>query len=136
MKITPTDYARAYLAAIARAAAAERVQVTRNLWQAVWRRGHFTWAKRIVEQVHQLLRQQAGTVVVEVVTSRALSEAQQGSLRRDLARAVGKPVELACAVKPHLLGGVVVTWDDRRYDASVKGRLEALYRALAGESSH
>ena len=134
MKMQPQQYARAYLSAVASVPPAKRHQVARNLWRAVWRRGHGKWSKHIIVAVQQLIRERSGIVLAEVATPQPLTETQKSNLSRQLAKAVGQPIELVCAVKPHLLAGVVVTIDDRRYDASLKGRLDALYGALAGET--
>ncbi|HAO81845.1 MAG: ATP synthase subunit delta [Parcubacteria group bacterium GW2011_GWD2_43_10] len=135
MKINPTYYARAYLAAVASAPVAKRHEIAHNLWQTVWRHGHFKWYKKIIANVQVLIRQEKGIKLAEVLTPQALSETQKNTLATEIKKAIGQPVELVCSVKPHLLAGMIVTIDDKRYDASLKGRLDTLYKTLAGENN-
>lgn len=135
MKITPTHYAKAYLAAV-KDLPARRTEIAKNLWQSVWHRGHFKWAKLIVTQVEQAIRLDEGKVLVEVATPQPLTEAAKKKLIQTYTQSLGQPVDLLCLIKPHLLAGAVITVNDRRYDASLKGRLDALYRTLAGEQTN
>ena len=135
MKINPTYYARAYLAAVASAPVAKRHATADKLWQTVWRHGHFKWYKKIIANVQVLIRQEKGIKLAEVLTPQALSETQKNTLATEIKKAIGQPVELVCSVKPHLLAGMIVTIDDKRYDASLKGRLDTLYKTLAGENN-
>ncbi len=132
MKFNTATYARAYLSAVSQVPAAKRAEVAHNFWQAVWRRGHFKWRKNILGSVRDLLRQQQGIKVAEVLTAKELTAEQKNSLTKSLSKASGQSIELVCSTKPHLLAGMVVTIDDERYDASLKGRLDSLYGALAG----
>lgn len=133
MKVNPVTYARAYLSAVNSVPVAKRDEVARNLWQAVWRRGHFKWRNNILSSVRALIREQKGIMLAEVSTPRELTESQKNHLADQLSKSSGRSIELACTVKPHLLAGLVVTIEDERYDASLKGRLDALYNTLAGE---
>ena len=135
MKINPTYYARAYLAAVTSVPASKHHEIARNLWQTVWRHGHFKWYKKILASAQVLARQQKGIKLAEVATPGVLSESQKSHLAAEIKKAIGQPVELVCSVKPHLLAGMIITIDDKRYDASLKGRLDALYKTLAGENN-
>ena len=71
-----------------------------------------------------------GAVAAEVVSSSALAPRVVEELRVALERASRKTVELATAVDPELLGGVVVRFAGRTLDGSVRGRLGALRERL------
>lgn len=67
---------------------------------------------------------------VDVATARPLTEAVRKELSQALAELVQKQVELVNSIKPHLLGGTVLTIGDTRLDASLKGRIDDLYNHL------
>ena len=130
MKLSPRSYARAYLALTNGLRGVELEEATATFWQLVWRKRHFTWRQRIVAEVAALWNQAHGVVSADVQAPRPLTKALEGSLEKSL----GAKAEITLRLKPHLLAGVVVTVGDKRYDASLKGRLDALESALAGNS--
>jgi F0F1-type ATP synthase delta subunit len=134
MKSTPARYAQIYLTAASKLPSAKRGEVARTFWQMVWRQGKFKWSRQILAALQQLLRKQKGVVLAHILTPQPLNDSQKHALISQLSQAINKPVELDCQVKPHLLAGMVVTVDDKRYDASLKGRLDSLYTALAGDN--
>lgn len=134
MKIRPNQYARVYLSAVSEATPAKRQEMAKNFWSMVWRRGHMKWSKNIIASVEQQLRDKHGVKLAEITTPQQISEVQKKHITNQLTKATGKDIELVCHVKPHLLAGMVVTIDDERYDASLKGRLDSLYSTLAGDN--
>ncbi len=134
MKSTPRDYARVYLELAHQARAAELSLLARRFWELVWKRRHFAWRQLIIAETEQLMYAQAGLTQVEVATAKPLQPAAAKKLESELKTALGQPVHLNFVVKPHLLAGIMVTTQDCRWDASLKGRLDQLYQALAGES--
>ena len=64
-----------------------------------------------------------------------LSEDERAKLLAILAKAVGREPRLAVSEDPSLLGGFVVQLGSRMFDGSLKGRLERLRVAFAGDTS-
>lgn len=135
MKYTPRTYAQAYLATIASHKSAEVSKITRNFWQLVWRHKHFNWRYQIISEIKKLWLEQHGLVEAEVASARPLTAGVVRDLKKILSLFTGSEVEINSVIKPHLLGGVVVTIDNTRFDASLKGRLDNLYNHLAGLKS-
>jgi F-type H+-transporting ATPase subunit delta len=73
-----------------------------------------------------------GVVAAEAVSAVPLDEAQTRAVASALARASGRAVDLSARVDPRLLGGMLVNMEGRTYDGSVRARLLALRRTLAG----
>jgi F-type H+-transporting ATPase subunit delta len=73
-----------------------------------------------------------GVVAAEAVSATPLDEAQTGAVSRALGAATGHEVDLSSRVDPRLLGGMLVKMEGRTYDGSVRARLLALRRTLAG----
>jgi len=69
---------------------------------------------------------------VVVRTARPLSPEIQDKLRARLAEALGREVVLREEAAPELLAGVELMISGRRLDASLRGRLQRLGRALGG----
>ena len=73
-----------------------------------------------------------GVVAAEAVSATPLDEAQTRDVAQALAAATGHEVDLSARVDPRLLGGMLVKMEGRTYDGSVRARLLALRRTLAG----
>ena len=73
-----------------------------------------------------------GVVAAEAVSATPLDETQTRAVARALGAATGREVDLSARVDPRLLGGMLVKMEGRTYDGSVRSRLTALRRTLAG----
>ena len=110
----------------------EIVDLTKKFWQLVWQHKHWVWRQAILNEVKYLQVKAQGKVTVEVVSARALDTKQQKHLCEQLSQKLHCEIDLINIIKPHLLAGVVLSIGDQRVDSSFKGRLDNLYRALAG----
>ncbi len=68
-------------------------------------------------------------VTVRTVLPMASDETEE--LRRVLAQATAREIEMEATIDPDLIGGIVVKVGDKVIDNSLRGRLEALARTLA-----
>ena len=73
-----------------------------------------------------------GAITAEAASAVPLEKAQVAALARALGRVSGLEVELRGRVDPELLGGLLVRMGGRTYDGTVRSRLRALRRQLAG----
>lgn len=135
MKISPTTYANVYLSAARETTAAKLPELANKFWQVVWKHRHLSWKRKILLEIERLWHEQQDKVVVEVSTAKALSDTARAYIKRQLKSSLNKDIELKEIIKPHLLFGIIITMNDRRYDASLKGRLDALYQKLAGNTN-
>lgn len=135
MKRTPTFYATAYLHR-AEGVKGEKLQAfTAQFWRSVWRAKHFGWRHKIIAEVKRLWQKERGVIQVKVLSAKAITPPAAAALRSDLTDRLGGEVALELEVKPHLMSGLVLTIGDRRYDGSLKARLDALSTALEGSDS-
>ncbi len=86
----------------------------------------------IREAAEQTLDERMGVVRVEVTSARELTPAQREALENGLARVTGLRPRTSFRIEPELIGGAVARIGSTIYDGSVRGRLEALKRRLAG----
>jgi F-type H+-transporting ATPase subunit delta len=73
-----------------------------------------------------------GVVAAEAVSATPLDETQTRAVAKALGAATGREIDLTSRVDPRLLGGMLVHMEGRTYDGSVRARLVALKRTLAG----
>ena len=66
------------------------------------------------------------------MSAAALAPAQVEALKSQLAKTVGKAVNLNFKINPDLIGGLVVKVGSRMVDASLKSKLARLQHAMKG----
>jgi F-type H+-transporting ATPase subunit delta len=86
----------------------------------------------LAESFADLVREEKGVSLAEVTTAVPLQEADRQGIVRWLTSFLGRSVEVRYLVDPEIIGGVVARVGDQLIDGSVKGRLEALHKALLG----
>lgn len=85
---------------------------------------------RVVDAYRALADERAGRMRASVRTATALSPVLRDEIAAVLAGALGARIELEAEVDPSLLGGAVVTVDDRTYDGSLRTRLRRFRKQL------
>ena len=77
-----------------------------------------------------IIDERLGFARANIESATALRPEQQDALVRKIAELTGKNVRPTYAVKPELVGGVVVNVGSKVYDGSVRGQLAAIARLL------
>lgn len=77
----------------------------------------------IIGRYRQLYRVYQGYRTVEVTVAQPMNDEQMEKLSRELAEALHAKVDLDVHVDPSIIGGVVIRYEDKMVDNSVKGRL-------------
>lgn len=85
----------------------------------------------IVAEYRALERAARGVEPLTLQSAHALDREESSRLVSRLERLHGKKFEVTEVVDPQLIGGVRIMIGDRRIDATISGRLNALARALA-----
>ena len=124
----------------ARAAALEDVlaggdQLLRNFLLVLVDKGRIGQLEVIAEEFERLVAEQEGVLSAELTTAVELSDDDERRLLQQIETASGRKVEATRQVDPGLIGGIVLQVGSHRLDASVRGRLDRLRRALVGASS-
>ena len=124
----------------ARAAALEDVlalgdQLLRNFLLVLVDKGRIGELEVIAEEFERLVAEQEGVLSAELTTAVELSDDDERRLLKQIEDASGRKVEATRRVDPGLIGGIVLQVGSYRLDASVRGRLDRLRRALVGASS-
>ena len=124
----------------ARAAALEDVlalgdQLLRNFLLVLVDKGRIGELEVIAEEFERLVAEQEGVLSAELTTAVELSDDDERRLLQQIETASGRKLEATRHVDPGLIGGIVLQVGSHRLDASVRGRLDRLRRALVGASS-
>lgn len=77
-----------------------------------------------------MVARRKGSQVAKVTSAQKLTAAQLTSLKSNLKKSLGRPVDVETSVDPDLLGGFIVRIGSRLYDSSLKTKLEDLKIAL------
>jgi F-type H+-transporting ATPase subunit delta len=84
----------------------------------------------IVAQYHELEQAARGVEKLTLTSARELAQAEGDALIERLESLYGKKFEVVRVVDPRVIGGVRILVGDRRIDATIAGRLDALARDL------
>lgn len=84
----------------------------------------------IISAFEDIVARRKGAQVAKVTSAQKLTAAQVTSLKSNLKKSLGRPVEVETSVDPDLLGGFVVRVGSRLYDSSLKTKLEDLRLTL------
>ena len=127
--ISRRDQARAMAALLAQAGLGETV---RHFVGVAAQNRRLFLLPAMIDAFLATLAARRGEVTAHVTSAAPLATAQVDALKAQLARAVGKSVNLEFKVEPALLGGLVVKVGSRMVDSSLKSKLQRLQLAMKG----
>ncbi|MGH9605043.1 MAG: ATP synthase F1 subunit delta [Terracidiphilus sp.] len=102
----------------------------RNLLAVLIQNGRIAHVKEVVKSYRQLLQQQLGIHLAEIVTARELSPNERQTMIDGVATLAAGRIEPSFKIDKSILGGAVVRIGSTVYDGSVRGRLERLKEQL------
>lgn len=111
-----------------------RTELVPRLLALLAERGRVGDLPAIEEAFVDAWNERRGVVSVEAASASDLDAGQRDALSRALGQVTGKPVELRVRTEPELLGGVRLTLAGQVFDGSVRARLRALRKRLAGSA--
>ncbi len=84
----------------------------------------------VIKEYEKLLLERENVCFARVKSAVLLDDAQRNKLKNKLEKILDKTVVLNCEVDESLIGGVVVSVDDRIYDGSILKKLKRLKETL------
>lgn len=103
-----------------------------NLLLLLISRGRLGMIGEIADEYQRLWNSHRGIEIAEVTTAVPLTKEDEEKLARHLGRIVGKKVEIKADINPSVIGGFVARIGDRLLDGSIRGKLAALKKEMAG----
>lgn len=82
-----------------------------------------SWVFFVIEQFKVMKRKEEGIADAHIVSRSQLSDDVKGELARVLSRLTNKKIRLSLKVEPDIIGGLVVSIENKLIDASIRGRL-------------
>jgi F-type H+-transporting ATPase subunit delta len=86
----------------------------------------------IIRSFMSLLARQRGEVQAQVISARALSEAEIAELKAVIKSKLGRDPRIETRIDPTLLGGLVVQIGSRMIDSSLRTKLHGIRMAMRG----
>ncbi|SLN13605.1 F0F1 ATP synthase subunit delta [Oceanibacterium hippocampi] len=86
----------------------------------------------MIEGYRRLLAAHRGEIAASVTSAKALTKTQLEALKKQLAGAMGRDVNVEASVDESLIGGLIVQVGSRMVDASVRTKLQNLKYAMKG----
>jgi F-type H+-transporting ATPase subunit delta len=119
--------------AVAAAAAAMKLDpVTANFLGVLAGNRRLAQLGNVIRAFNTLAARHRGEITAEVVSARALDDAQVGAIKQNLRTRYGSDIAVDLHVDPAILGGLVVKIGSRMIDGSIRTKLNNLAQAMKG----
>jgi F-type H+-transporting ATPase subunit delta len=102
----------------------------RNLAHLLVERGRMDIIPDLAQMFAQMVLEERGVAVADVITAEPLGPAEQEMVQQRLSRLIGKAVQARFHVDPSIIGGVVARIGDQLIDGSVVNQLRRLRARL------
>ncbi len=103
-----------------------------NLLLLLISKGRLGLMGEFADEYQRLWNSHRGIEIAEVTTAVPLTKEDEEKLARHLGRIVGKKVEIKADINPSVIGGFVARIGDRLLDGSIRSKLAALKKEMAG----
>lgn len=97
---------------------------------AVLKNGRFEFVSQIAEAFFSDVRKVLQVLLVKVTTARELSQEEKELLKSKIANESKKEVEFSWSVDKSILGGLVLEYEGKRYDSSIRGKLNTFQETI------
>jgi len=101
-----------------------------NFLKILTEKGYIRYFGDCIEAYRQLYNDDNGILPVKVVTAAAITAEQEQRLASKLNSITGKTVEIENKIDPGCIGGVLLDYDGKRVDDTVRHRLDAVRSLL------
>lgn len=104
--------------------------LTGNLLCVLTEKNRINCFSGIVKQFRELYNEKFRLTDILVTTASPLSEELKNKIAAKMSQVLNKTVTVNEKVDPNIIGGIVIDYGSRRYDGSVKARLDGLRKEL------
>lgn len=105
-------------------------ELTMNFINILLRKGREVYLKEIAQEFVQDYKRLKNITTVNVFTAVKLAEPQLKLIREKLTQSgiASGDIEIQTKVNPNLIGGIVIQFEDKHYDASAARKLKELHK--------
>lgn len=101
-----------------------------NFLRVLAENGRYSYYEKITDAFCRLYNDKLGIGEITVTSALPLSEKQLADIKAKMGEITGKTIVITQKTDKSIMGGVVIDYGDRRFDGSVKTRLEALKQSF------
>jgi F-type H+-transporting ATPase subunit delta len=130
MKFTAKQYAQALMDSLSDTSPAHQEKVLDNFVKVLAENNDLGQFEQIAEEFHKLELAKKGMKQLEVTTAHPITKENEREIIHELNKLVKGNFEIKKKLDEKLIGGVMVTLDDKLLDASVKNELDQLKKEL------
>jgi F-type H+-transporting ATPase subunit delta len=98
-------------------------RLTMDFLRVVIKRNRTKFLPRIIAEYNKLWEARAGFCSVEVTVAKQINDDEVQKLAGNIASMIDRKVKLKLAINPEILGGVIIRYDDKVIDNTIKSRL-------------
>jgi F-type H+-transporting ATPase subunit delta len=132
MKISARQYANALFEAVRGKKEGEVKVALKNFVGILAEKNDFKKAPEIIRELIKVYRKEEGIIEAEIISAEPLKKELAGELREYIKKASGaEKVELKEITDSAILGGVVIKFEDKIIDGSLRMRLSELKVKMA-----
>ena len=101
-----------------------------NLMCVLTEKGRMSCFAGITKRFRELYNDKLKLAEITVTTSAPLSDEMKSKIAEKMSKVIGKTVTIVERVDAKIIGGVIIDYGSRRYDGSVKAKLNELSKEL------
>lgn len=105
-------------------------ELTKNFFAVIMDKGREKILFQVPETFQEILRKLEGLVIAKITSTRPLEANELEMLRKKLVAMLNKKVECVIDIDPSLISGMIIEVEGRRYDSSLKRKIEDLRTVL------
>lgn len=104
--------------------------LTMNFLAVVIRHNRTAFLKKIIEKFHGLWRVREGYCDVQVTVAEPVGNQQRATIAAAIAEALEKKASLQFVVNPAIIGGVIIRYDDKVIDNTIRTRMNKIVETI------
>jgi F-type H+-transporting ATPase subunit delta len=105
-------------------------ELTMRFLLLVTRKEREVFLEEIADAFLDFYKKHHNIVTVKVTSVAAFDEKTRKNLLEMLRRDLNHNIELVEQIDPEMIGGFIITLDDKKYDASIRRQLDKLYKSF------
>jgi len=106
--------------------------LVQNFLHVVLENNRFSKIDVIISEFIEMYMEDCGYTYVTVQSVKELSKKQDNDLQNNLKKLLSKEVIIKYEIKPEILGGLVIRYDDNIIDDSIKNKISLIEKAMKG----
>ena len=115
---------------ISRLLSGQVTDLTMNFMTAVIKHNRTRYLPQIIAEYHKMWEAREGYCHVKLTVARTIPSPEVGKLSDDIASAINRKIKLELSVNPSIIGGIIIRYDDKVIDNTIRGRLQKAIKAI------